>query len=126
MGFRYREFPVYQAALVLHHDIVEITKFFPREFDYLRDQLRRAALSIILNIAEGSAKKSDRDFNRYLKNSLGSTSEVVAGLDVSFREQLLSRESLEKLFMQCEKISSQLGGFSKILSVHNESRVISS
>ena len=116
VSFRFRNFPVYKAALQLHHDIVRMTAGFPREYDYLRDQLRRAALSIVLNIAEGSAKKSDRDFNRYLKNSLGSTGEVVAALDASYNERLISRETLQETLAKCEAIANQLGGFSKSLT----------
>ena len=117
---------MYQSALTLHHDIVETTRQFPHEFAYLRDQLRRVALSVVLNIAEGSAKKSDRDFNRYLKNSLGSTAEVVGGLDAAHHEHLITEETLERLLVRSREVSSQLGGFSKVLSVQDRSRVISS
>lgn len=81
----------------------------------LSDQLRRSALSVILNIAEGSAKKSDKDFNRYIKNSLGSINECVAGLDIAFQERLISEEMFEKLVNMASEIAHQLGGFSKIL-----------
>ena len=115
MALRYRKFKVYQDALELHRFIVKITKNFPKEFDYLKNQVRRAALSIILNIAEGSAKNSDKDFNRYLGNSLGSVDEVVAACEVSLSEKLISRQDFLELEKHSINISNQLGGFSKKL-----------
>ena len=70
---------------------------------------------MVLNIAEGSAKNSDRDFNRYLGNSLGSVDEVVAGCEVAFKENLISQENFKKIENEALGISNQLGGFSKIL-----------
>jgi len=66
-------FKVYQDAKYFYKVILKVTKNFPKIFDFeLTSQLRRASLPVILNIAEGSAKESDKDFNRYIENSLGS------------------------------------------------------
>ena len=115
MALRYRKFKVYQDAIEFHRLIIKITKNFPKEFDYLKSQIRRAALSVVLNIAEGSAKNSDKDFNRYLGNSLGSIDETVAGCEVSLQENLISKESFLDIETHALSISNQLGGFSKKL-----------
>jgi four helix bundle protein len=70
-------------------------------------------LSIVLNIAEGSAKKSDKDFNRFIENSLGSVNETVAGLDVAFTNRFISQEDFSRLVQNAEYIAKQLGGFFK-------------
>ena len=115
MAFRYRKFKVYQDGLKLHSLIVRVTKSFPPEFRHLTDQIKRAALSIVLNIAEGSARFSDKDFNRFIGNSLGSVDEVVSCCEVALSERLIhSREFLEIEKLALE-ISNQLGGLSKTL-----------
>src|SRR3989344_817136 len=115
MAFRYRTFKVYQDALKLHGLVVKITKRFPVEFRHLADQVKRAALSIILNIAEGSARFSDKDFNRFISNSLGSTNEVVSCLEVALNEKLVSSSEFELAENLALEISNQLGGLSKKL-----------
>ena len=65
--FRFLEFPVYIASKDFYFSTLSLTQQFPRPYWDLGDQLRRAALSISLNIAEGSAKYSDKDF----KNKIG-------------------------------------------------------
>ncbi|KKR78282.1 MAG: 23S rRNA-associated protein [Candidatus Curtissbacteria bacterium GW2011_GWA1_40_9] len=113
--FRFVNFKVYNDAKNFYHDIVAITAKFPRPYWELGDQMRRSALSVILNIAEGSAKKSDIDFNRYIKISLGSINECVAGLDVAQSEKLISGITFNKLTARAAEIAKQLGGFSKKL-----------
>lgn len=58
----------------------------------LADQLVRASISVCLDIAEGSAKGTDKDFRRYIQNALGSISEVVSCLDLALSLELLSKE----------------------------------
>ena len=113
--FRFLGFNVYQEAKSFHREIVDITKHFPKEYFYLVDQLKRCSLSIILNIAEGSAKRSDKDFNRYLENSLGSINEAVACLDVALSVDLINNKQLEQLVIKAESIKKQVGGFSRKL-----------
>jgi len=110
--FRFLEFKVYQDAKKFNIELFNLAKKFPLE---LKSQIIRSSLSIVLNIAEGSAKKSDRDFNRYIQNSLGSVHETVAGLEIALELKLVSREKFAGLLKKAEKITKQLGGFSKRL-----------
>lgn len=115
MTFRFLEFPVYKDSKVFYKQCVSLTKHFPKEFWELADQLRRAALSICLNIAEGSAKYSDKDFKRYVENSLGSVNESFACLDIAYDNELILRADISKLKLLAESIAKQLGGLAKKL-----------
>lgn len=72
---------------------------------------------MILNIAEGSSKQSDKDFNRYIAISLGSVDETIASLEITFELKLISKKQFDYFFLAYENISKQLGGFSKFLRV---------
>lgn len=115
MSFRFRNFRVYQEAKKIHKEIVIIVNKFPREYYYLADQLRRSSLSIVLNIAEGSSKQSDKDFNRFITISLGSIDEAVATLEICLELQLISQETFTEFERRLEALSKQLGSFSKSL-----------
>ncbi len=113
--FRFLDFKVYQDSKKLYKIVVSVTKEFPRIHDDLVRQLIRAILSVSLNIAEGSAKKSDKDFNRYIENALGSVNESVAALDIAYDNKLINFNSFNELEELAEKIAKQLGGLSKKL-----------
>ena len=72
-------------------------------------------MSIVLNIAEGSAKYSDKDFHRYIENALGSVSECAACVDVADSQDLLTKERREEMMGMLDSIAKQLGGLSKKL-----------
>jgi len=115
MAFRYRKFKVYQDALAFHRKLAHLTKRFPAEYRHVADQLRRAALSVPLNIAEGSAKESDKDFNRFIAISLGSINEIVACCEVALAEKLISNDEFSDIERDALEICNQLGGLSKKL-----------
>jgi four helix bundle protein len=115
MAFRFRAFKVYQDAKLLHKDIVFLVNTFSRSYWYLGDQIKRSSLSIILNIAEGSSKQSDKDFNRYISISLGSVDETIACLEIALDQGLISKERFAYFQSKYESLSKQLGGFSKFL-----------
>ncbi len=114
--FRFLEFQVYQDARKFNFRIAKLTKFLQRQQEFpLADQLARCSLSVALNIAEGSAKNSDKEFARYLKISLGSLSETVACLDILCGQGIISQENFDSLFTEAGEIANQLGGFLKKL-----------
>lgn len=111
--FRFFDFPVYGQAKRCYKNILQVSL---RVKDYsFRDQIKRAALSVVLNIAEGSAKKSDKDFAKFLEISIASANEVVACLDIMHDLRKISDKEFEALKEELESIVKQLGGFIKNL-----------
>ena len=115
MTFRYRKYQVYQEALEFHSLIVRITRTFPLDFDYLKKQVRRSSLSVMLNIAEGSGKNSDKDFRRYIGISLGSANETMSACEVGLKEKIINQQDFETIELRAMNIINQLGGFWKSL-----------
>ena len=82
----FRDLAAWQVCQELAVEVYRITKTFPSDERFgLTAQARRAAVSIVANVAEGSAKRGRREFRRYLDISLGSLAELTALL-------LLARE----------------------------------
>ncbi len=80
----HRDLTVWQKSMQLVTDIYEMTANFPETEKYgLISQLRRAAVSIPSNIAEGAARNSTKEFKRFLYISLGSLAEVETQLEIS-------------------------------------------
>jgi four helix bundle protein len=111
--FRFREFPVYKDARRLRKELKELSKTkFPKEEDFvLRPQLWRALDSVILNIAEGSDRHSDKDFSHFLNTSLGSINEVVGCLDCALDNDYLTNLEHQKYLERSENIARQLKAF---------------
>jgi four helix bundle protein len=116
MSFRFRQFPVYQETKVLIKDIYKLASTLPRNEQFeLASQLRKAAVSILLNIAEGASKKSDADFNRFILISIGSANEIIAILDIALDQKYIKIETYNLFTKRVESIIKQLYGFSKKL-----------
>jgi four helix bundle protein len=114
--FRYLEWEVYKDAKELFFLILKLVKNLPKKFRFeLGSQLIRSAFSIILNIAEGSGKTSDRELNRFINISLGSVSELLAAIDVLKDDKFITQEEFNRIFKKLDSISNQLGGFKKKL-----------
>ena len=107
---------MYKDAKVFYKELTALFEKFPKEEKYnFIDQLRRAGLSIILNIAEGCDRGTDKDFNRYLMNALGSLNEVAAGIDIALENGYIAQNVYNNLIGSAEELSKQIGGFSKKL-----------
>lgn len=114
--FRFRQFSVYQDALIFRKEIKFLTKKFPREEQYaLTSQLWRALDSIILNIAEGADRGTDKDFAHFLNNAHTSLNEVVACLDLAFSDGYITQEELNSFLQKAELLANQLTAFRKSL-----------
>ena len=114
-NFRFLNLRVYEDAKIFHHKVISHTRDWPREFEYFRNQLRRATLSAVLNIAEGSAKYSDKDFNRYVTIALGSITECASCIDIALDEKLLVEEIHKELLNDAMNLKNSLGSLSKRL-----------
>ena len=119
--FRFRNFPVYKKARGFRKELKTLSKIkFPKDEQYnLTSQLWRALDSILLNIAEGSDRYSDKDFSRFLNNSLTSLNEVVACLDCAFDDGYLSQAEQAGYEVQAQELAKQLKAFSS--KVRNDS-----
>ena len=87
---------------------------FAKDFG-LRDQIRRAAVSILSNIAEGFERGGDKEFLRFLAIAKGSAGELRAQLYVALDQQYLSQNQFESLSQEAIEISQLISGFMRYL-----------
>ena len=114
--FRFLKWEVYEDSKKLFSRVLKLVKKLPREYRFeLGSQIVRCALSIILNIAEGSGKTSDKELNRFIEISLGSVNELVAAIDVLRDNNFITDEEFNEIYIRLDSISNQLGGFRKKL-----------
>ncbi|MBL9212902.1 MAG: four helix bundle protein [Opitutaceae bacterium] len=110
---------VWGKAQELAVRVYEMTrgKSFVREFA-LVDQMRRSAVSISSNIAEGDERDTDKDSVRFFYIAKGSAAELRSQLDLASRVGLLAQGDFVILDQQCEEISRMLRGLIKARSSH--------
>ena len=84
----------------------------------LKDQMRRAAVSIPSNIAEGFERSSKSEFNRFAIIAKGSCGELRTQLYLSQALDYLSKSEIEPLLNECKEISLMLGGLSRHLKLN--------
>lgn len=105
MDFGYENLEVSNLILELIDEVCLLTSKFPPEEKWiLVSQIRRAVNSVYLNLAEGSARRSYKDFARFITISLGSLAETTAGLKLSLRRNYISSNDLDKIQPLIEKI----------------------
>lgn len=107
--FRFEKLEVWQLARKFVVEIYRVTRKFPKdELFGLVSQLRRAAISILLNIAEGSDRKSDVDFRRFLRMALTSLEEVISGLYIVLDQNFINRDEFDKLYEKANELAAKL------------------
>ena len=98
-------------------DVYIATASFPVEEKFgLVSQIRRAAVSVPVNIAEGAARKSKKEFIRFLYIAEGSVSELDTLLELSLALHFFSEELTRKLLLELETISKRIFGLIKKVS----------
>jgi four helix bundle protein len=108
----FRNLLVWQKSHELALEIYRLSRDFPREELYgLTSQIRRSAVSVPSNIAEGCARGSDPDFARFLVIAMGSSSELeyqlILSKDLGYVDTTM-HESLERKIMEIKKMLSSL------------------
>jgi four helix bundle protein len=116
MSFKFEKLIVWQKAVDVSFNIDKLTKTFPKdELFILSAQIKRAADSISLNIAEGSTGQSNAEFNKFLGYALRSNIEVVGCLYLAQKRNLIQPDDFTKLYQQCEEILVMLNSLRKTL-----------
>jgi len=109
MGRRFEDLDVWQRGIELSQRIYKVTASPAFSKDYgLRDQIRRAAVSVPSNISEGFERESPGDYCRFLLIAKGSCGEVRTQLYIATGLGYLNKEEADSLIADCGKLSSML------------------
>ncbi len=105
MAHRFRELTIWQRAMQFIGDIYRFSQVFPPTEQYgLTSQLRRAATSIALNIAEGSGCSSSQEFAQFLSYSLRSTYETMTALEIARMLQYGEKGRVNALLAEADQL----------------------
>ena len=97
--------------------VYDLTRSFPKEELYgLTNQIRRSAVSIPLNIAEGQGRSAPKEFSRNLRISLGSLSELDTQIEIALRQSYIEPTEAESLFELLLEVRKILFGLIKSLN----------
>jgi len=108
----FRELKVWEKARFFHRDIYKVTKRFPKEDLFgLTSQIRRSAVSVPSNIAEGCGRNSDKDLCRFLDIANGSAFELETQLILAYDVDLISEEEMAQFELRVKEIQKMLFSF---------------
>ena len=114
----YKELEIWKASLKICTPIYKLTKTFPDDEKFgLISQIRRAAVSVHSNIAEGSSRNSNKDFARFLEIAIGSAYEIETQLLIASDLGFFKQEKLEPLLLQLEEIIKMTSKFRSTLKI---------
>src|SRR5580698_54547 len=113
----YRELIVWQKSMVLAQHVYKVTENLPKREAYgLVDQMRRAAVSVPSNIAEGYGRLSDLQFGHFLGNARGSLYEMQTQLELATNLGYLKTEGSIELMNEGSEVARLINGLLKSLS----------
>lgn len=114
----YENLQIWQRSMDLTVVIYQVTARFPSDERFgLTSQLRRATASVPMNIAEGSGNSSNKEFCRFLEISLRSGYEVLTGVEIARRLNLISQKDATEISTELREILSMIVGFMRTLGV---------
>ncbi len=120
MSFNFEKLTVYQRAMEFCNRIYSLTKKYPKdELFGLVSQLRRAVISISLNIAEGSAR-TKKDFGRFIDIARGSVYECLAILQISIKQNYIQQIEFDEAEKDLTELSKMLSGLKKSFNLKSK------
>jgi len=112
----YRDLIAWQKALALVTEVYRLTEALPSHELYgLRSQMRRAAVSVVSNIAEGQARNSRREFLQFLSHAKGSLVEVETQLFVARNLNYVREQQIAAVLKQTDEVARLVSGLMKSL-----------
>ena len=116
MAFRFEGLEIFHIAVDFSVRVYElVNKFLAEERFDLTSQARRAANSIVLNIAEGSGRGTKKDFSHFLDMALGSTFETVACFFIAEKQSYISKQDLDAIKSGGESVGKRINAFKRTL-----------
>lgn len=116
MAFKFEKLEIWKLAIDLADNVHQLTRKFPKEEMFsLTSQMKRAADSISLNIAEGSTGQTDPEQLRFLGYAQRSALEVVNCLYLALRRNYIDQQEFDKLYAELERVSIKIQAFKKSL-----------
>ena len=114
----FKELQIWQKSRVLVKDVYKLTSDFPQSEIYgLTSQMRRATVSIPSNIAEGSGRKTNKEFSRFLEIAYSSALELETQLYLSFDLEFIIESVLEEFLVKIDELQKMISSFdTKVLS----------
>ena len=117
MGVCYQDLKVWHKAISLIEIVYQVSKSFPSTETFgLTNQIRRAAISIASNIAEGAARRSQREFSQFISIALGSLAEVETQLIIANRLGYCESKNLTTGIDVASEVGKMLHGLSRSLN----------
>ena len=108
---------VWRKAMTLVEEVYKASREFPKEEVYgLRSQLRRAAVSIPANIAEGHGRKSTKEYAHHISIAYGSLMEVETHVEIAFRLGYIDEAKSKGIREMSSEVGRLLNGLAKSLS----------
>jgi four helix bundle protein len=121
---RFEDIVVWQKSRELVNIVYQVTaenEGFKRDFD-LKSQIRRAAISVMSNIAEGFARRSDKAFASFLHIAHGSVAEVQSQIYIALDLNYINKAGFDKIYSMSDEISRQAQAFIKYLNNSQSSK----
>jgi four helix bundle protein len=116
--FTFEKLDVWQKAIDFADLVYNHTRNFPADERFgLTNQMRRAAVSISSNIAEGTSRMSQTDFARFIEIATGSVFEVVSQSFIGRRQNFLNEENFRAMYSAADEIGRMLSGLRKSLAL---------
>jgi four helix bundle protein len=110
--FRFENLEVWQEAMSLCERVYRLSQAFPATEQYgITSQVRRSAVSVSANIAEGAGRATDGDFARFLDIAFGSLMETVSHLSLAHRLTFVDDVAYQAVYADCERIGKMLTSF---------------
>ena len=115
--FNFEKLEVWQKSIDFADLAYTYTREFPAEERFgLANQMRRSAVSVSSNIAEGTSRMSQADFSRFIEIATGSLFEIISQAFIGRRQGFLDEESFQRLYSAAQEIGRMLSGLRKSLS----------
>ena len=108
---KFEELPIWKSALEITRTIYDLTANLKWSKDFgLRDQSRRAVVSISSNLVEGFEKNNNNEFIRYLRMSKGSVGELRNQLYIALSVKYISKDEFQEINKRLEILAGEIGG----------------